>query len=158
MHFRIPARIKLAPKNPLSERTPVINGPILCADVFTTLIDPMIAVRLSLGSAAAKNAERGATSMFWEQARRTRKVNASGRSEGTGISAKNIADGRCVKTIVRTLPIRFAMEEAISIEPAEMMLVVKKIEPSFPSGSENFRLKKYVIHDLAPLAKLVLPV
>lgn len=96
--------------------------------------------------------------MFWEQARRTRKVNASGRSEGTGISARKIADGRCVKTIVRMLPMRFAMEEAISIEPAAMMLVVKKMEPSLPSGSENLRLKKYVIHDLAPLAKLGLTV
>lgn len=56
------------------------------------------------------------------------------------------------------LPMRFAMEEAISIEPAAMMLVVKKMEPSLPSGSENLRLKKYVIHDLAPLAKLGLTV
>jgi hypothetical protein len=29
-----------------------------------------------------------------------------------------------------------------------MMFVVKKIVPSSPSGRENLRLKKYVIHDL----------
>jgi hypothetical protein len=29
-----------------------------------------------------------------------------------------------------------------------MMLVVKKIVPSSPSGRENLRLKKYVIQDL----------
>lgn len=49
-----------------------------------------------------------------------------------------------------TLPIRLAIEDATSIEAEEMMLVVKKIEPSLPSGRSNLRLKKYVIHDLAP--------
>jgi len=32
-----------------------------------------------------------------------------------------------------TFPKRFAMEEATSIERADMMLVVKKSEPSLPS-------------------------
>jgi hypothetical protein len=40
------------------------------------------------------------------------------------------------------------MEDATSIEAAEIKLVVKKIEPSSPSGRENLRLKKYVIQDL----------
>lgn len=60
----------------------------------------MMAVRLSEGRAAARKAERGATSMFWEHARRTRKVSARGRLLGTEIRARQIAEGRCVKTIV----------------------------------------------------------
>lgn len=57
-------------------------------------------VRLSVGSAVARNAERGATSMFWLHARRTRNVRASGRADGMGTRARQMADGRCVKTIV----------------------------------------------------------
>ena len=47
-----------------------------------------------------------------------------------------------------TLPIRLAMEDATNVEAAWMILVVKKIEPSAPSGNVNLRLKKYVIQDL----------
>lgn len=43
---------------------------------------------------------------------------------------------------------RLAMDEAISMDAAAMMLVVKKMEPSLPSGRVNLRLKKYVIQDL----------
>lgn len=60
----------------------------------------MMAVRLSEGSAAARKAERGATSMFWEQARRTRNVSAKGRLLGMEMRARQIAEGRCVKTMV----------------------------------------------------------
>lgn len=35
-------------------------------------------------------------------------------------------------------PKRFAIEDATSMEPAEMILVVKKREPSFPSSMPNF--------------------
>jgi len=52
---------------------------------------------------------------------------------GTGIRARKIADGRCVKTIVWMLPIRFAMEEARSMEIAAMIAVVKNREPRTPS-------------------------
>ena len=64
------------------------------------MIAPMIAVRWSLGNAAARNALRGATSMDCEHERRIRKVSERGRPLGTGISERAIADGRCVKTIV----------------------------------------------------------
>lgn len=47
-----------------------------------------------------------------------------------------------------TLPIRLAMADATNVEAAWMILVVKKIEPSAPSGNVNLRLKKYVIQDL----------
>lgn len=43
---------------------------------------------------------------------------------------------------------RLAMDEATRTEAAEIRLVVKKMDPSDPSGRENLRLKKYVIHDL----------
>lgn len=89
------------------------------------------------------------------------------------MSDRQIAEGRWVNTIVYelwekenistcfcslgsensltlTFPNRLAMEEATSIDAAETMLVVKKMEPSWPSGSENLRLKKYVIQDLSP--------
>lgn len=47
-----------------------------------------------------------------------------------------------------TLPMRLAMEDAISIEMEQMMLVVKKMEARVPSGRENLLRKKYVIQDL----------
>lgn len=53
-----------------------------------------------------------------------------------------MADGRCVNTIVLILPMRFAMEDARSMEIAAMMEVVKKMLPKVPSGRENLRLKK----------------
>lgn len=52
------------------------------------------------------------------------------------------------RDITLTLPIRLAMLAAQSVETAEIMLVTKNIEPSCPEGSENFCLKKNVIHDL----------
>ena len=64
------------------------------------------------------------------------------------IRARKMADGRWVKTIVLTLPNRLAMLEAMSIDPAAIMEVVKKRDPSRPSSRPNFHLKKYVTHDL----------
>jgi len=64
--------------------------------------------------------------------------------------ARKIADGRWVKTIVYALvsesiigqggeitlifPNRFAIDDARSMEMEPMILVTKKMEPSFPSG------------------------
>lgn len=75
-------------------------------------------------------------------------MSASGRELGTGMRERKMEEGRCVKTIVLMLPIRFASEEATSIEPAVMKEVMKKMLPSFPSGRENLFLKKKVTHDL----------
>jgi hypothetical protein len=50
-----------------------------------------------------------------------------------------------------TLPIRLAIEDATSIDAAEIELVTKKIVPSSPSGKLNLRWKKYVIQDLFKL-------
>ena len=86
--------MKDTPKWPLLDKIPVNRGPMLWAVVFTTFTAPMIAVRLSAGKAAARNAERGATSMFWVQARRIKKVSARGRLDGTEMRARQIADGR----------------------------------------------------------------
>ena len=47
-----------------------------------------------------------------------------------------------------TLPIRLAIEDATSIDVAEIELVTKKIVPSSPSGKLNLRWKKYVIQEL----------
>lgn len=51
-------------------------------------------------------------------------------------------EGRWVKTIVLTLPIRLEMEEATREEAEEMILVVKKRVPSSPSAIANLVLKK----------------
>lgn len=51
-----------------------------------------------------------------------------------------------------TLPMRLAIEEATSIDAAEMELVTKKMVPSSPSGKLNLRWKKYVIQELFRLA------
>lgn len=40
------------------------------------------------------------------------------------------------------------MDDATSIEVADIILDVKKIDPSCPSGRSNLRLKKYVIQVL----------
>jgi hypothetical protein len=48
-----------------------------------------------------------------------------------------------------TFPNLLAMDDATNMDAAEMILVVKKIEPSSPSCKENLRLKKYVIQDLS---------
>ena len=50
-----------------------------------------------------------------------------------------------------TFPIRLAMDDATNMDAAEIRLVVKKIDPSFPSGSSNLRLKKYVIQVLGEI-------
>lgn len=61
---------------------------------------------------------------------------------GTGMRAKRIADGRCVKTIVLINPIRFDIEAAMRFDTEAKMFVTKKRVPSWPSGRPNFRVKK----------------
>lgn len=92
-------------------------------------------------------------------------MRASGRDEGIGMRARNMAEGRWVNTIVLRglsadvrycvykgltliLPKRLAIEEARSIDTAAIIEVVKKIEPSFPSSRSNLFLKNQVTHDL----------
>ena len=64
------------------------------------------------------------------------------------LTAKLTELGVISRTLI--LPIRLAMLAAQSVDAAETMLVTKKMEPSLPSCSENFCLKKYVTHDLLP--------
>jgi len=82
------------------------------------------------------------------QERRIKKSIAKGREFGMPMSARKMAEGRCVKTIVWMLPNRLAIEEARSMEPAAMMEVVKKREPRRPSSRLNFDLKNHVTQDL----------
>lgn len=74
---------------------------------------------------------------------------------GIGIKARKIADGKWVNTIVLIRPIRLDIDDATRLDIAPTMLVVKNRVPSWPSGRENFLLKKYVIQDWGtrPLAK-----
>jgi hypothetical protein len=78
--------------------------------------------------------------------------------------ARKIAEGRWVKTIVYAFvskdimgqageitlmfPNLFAIEDARSMEIEPMILVTKKMEPSFPSGRWNLSLKNHVNQDL----------
>lgn len=79
--------------------------------------------------------------MFCVHARPISKVIASGKEFGMDIVAKKMQEGKWVKTMVRTLPNRFAMLEARSMEVAWMMLVMLKREPSSPSDMPNLRRK-----------------
>ncbi len=76
-----------------------------------------------------------------------RNVMARPTEDGKGMRARHTAEGRWVKTMVLTRPMRLAMEEATRLEADEMRFVTKKSVPSLPSASANFRLKKYVIHE-----------
>jgi hypothetical protein len=57
--------------------------------------------------------------------------------------------------VVRTLifPNRFAIDEATSMEPAAMILVVKKREPSIPSWRLNFFLKNQMTQELVAISE-----
>ncbi len=79
---------------------------------------------------------------------RMRNVIAGPRVAGIGISARKMAEGRCVSAIVLTLPILLLMEAATRVLAEAMREVVKKREPSCPSGRENFRWKNAVTQDL----------
>ena len=80
--------------------------------------------------------------MLCVQARRIRNAIARMTFEGRGIRARQMADGRWVKTMVCTNPMRFDREEATRFEAEVMILVTKKRVPSWPSGRENLDVKK----------------
>ncbi len=74
--------------------------------------------------------------------RTTRKTIAQVSEEGTGMRANANAEGRCVKTIVLTRPMRFESEAARREETAERMPVMKNSEPSAALDMSNFSWKK----------------
>lgn len=86
--------------------------------------------------------------------RRIRNSIASDNDSGIGIKARNIDDGRCVKTIVLTFPNRLAMDEARSTEIAAIMLVTKKRDPSFPSSRLNLSWKYHTAQELHLISDL----
>ena len=59
-----------------------------------------------------------------------------------GIRANAKAEGRCVKTMVLTRPMRFEREAARMEESAERMPVVKKREPRLAVDMLNLSWKK----------------
>lgn len=80
--------------------------------------------------------------MFCMQDRRMRNVMDNHAWLGSGIRARKMAEGKCVKTMVLISPIRLASEDAARFEMEEMMFVAKNRVPSWPSGILNLRLKK----------------
>ena len=81
------------------------------------------------------------------QLRSTRHSTASGRPRGSGISARKTAAGRCVKTMVRTRPMRRARGAAARIDSVEMSAVRESRAPSAEGCIPCAVLKKYAIHD-----------
>lgn len=79
---------------------------------------------------------------------------AIGSEFGIGSRARNIDDGKWVKTIVLTFPNLFEIEEATSIDMAAIMLVTKKRDPNFSSRSPNFSWKNQTIHELESILAL----
>jgi NCAIR mutase (PurE)-related protein len=93
---------------------------------------------LSPGSTTAdRKAAFGAMSMEANEDRTTRKKIDQEREDGAGMRERAIADGRCVKTIVRTRPMRLDRDAATKDEAAERMPVAKKREPSEPAVRPN---------------------
>lgn len=89
-----------------------------------------MAVRSSGATTAARKACRGAESMLCVQDRVRRKSIANVEDDGTGMSASDIADGRCVKTIVSTSPMRLAIDAATKVDNEAIMPAAKKRVPS----------------------------
>lgn len=97
----------------------------------------MTAVR-SLGkTTAAMNALRGATSICARELLSMRNVSAGARPGNTGMSARKIAEGRCVNTIVFTSPILLEIDTAARLLRAVTRLVVKNMVPSVLWSTEN---------------------
>jgi hypothetical protein len=103
---------------------------------------PMTAVRSPGITTTERNAALGAISIEASDERRSRKNTAPDRDEGTGMSDRAIADGRCVKTIVLIRPIRRESETATKDEMEERIPAMKKRVPKSPSWSLNLMLKK----------------
>jgi hypothetical protein len=78
----------------------VIEGPRELANILTTLMNPMTAVRSLGNTTAARKAERGAESMDCVEARMRRRAALGRRVVGNGMNDKQMADGRWVNTIV----------------------------------------------------------
>ena len=64
------------------------------------------------------------------------------REDGAGISARKMADGKCVNTIVLTRPILLEMAAAQMLERVEKNLPIASTVPSFPWDKWNFRSMK----------------
>jgi hypothetical protein len=67
---------------------------------------------------------------------------AQGSDEGMGMRANAKAEGKCVKTMVLTRPMRFEREAARIEESAERMPVTKNREPRAAVDRLNFLWKK----------------
>ena len=88
---------------------------------------------LSLGiTTTERNAALGAISIEASEERRRRKNMAPDRDDGTGMSERARADGRCVKTIVLIRPMRLESETATKDETEERMPATKKRVPKSP--------------------------
>lgn len=101
-------------------------------------MNPMTAVRSPGRTTTERKAALGAMSIEARDDRRMRKKREPAREDGTGMSARAIADGRCVKTMVRMRPMRLERDDATSEEIAERIPITKKIVPREPSSSPNF--------------------
>ena len=89
----------------------------------------------------------GGWSILFVQARKTTNVIARSTLLGSGISAKVIELGICVRTIVLISPNRLANEGAARLDAEATSIETKKSVPIVPSASENLRLKKYDTQD-----------
>jgi hypothetical protein len=94
---------------------------------------PITAV-LSFGSTTAeRNADLGAWSMEAKVERPIRRQMVNASELGTGKSAKKTAEGRWVKTMVLTRPMRLETDEAKTFPIVEKNQVIDMIEPSWVS-------------------------
>ena len=117
---------------------PVISGPELWLIVFTVFTMPMTAVRSFGSTTAERKALRGAWSMEARLALITKRATVGASDPGSGTSESRIALGRCVKTMVFTSPMRFAMADANTFPMLERNCADPMMLPSSPSGRENF--------------------
>ncbi len=85
---------------------------------------------------------RGAPSIVAVQKRRMRSARAEPKRDGMGRSARQMAEGRCVKAMVLMLPIRCGKAAANRLETAEIIEVVKKVLPSTSEPKSNLEEKK----------------
>jgi hypothetical protein len=102
----------------------------------------MTAVLSSGRTTIDRNAALGAISIDAKDDLTIRKKIEPESEGGTGISARAMADGRCVKAIVRTSPIRLESGTATRDETAERRPVVKNKVPRGPSRRLNLTWKK----------------
>jgi hypothetical protein len=140
--FKDPATTNVIQKLPAWARNPVIVGPHPWLNVLTTEIKPMTAVLSSGSTTIDRNAALGAISIDAKDDLTMRKAIEPDSEGGTGMSASAIADGKCVKTMVRTSPMRRERGTATRDDAAERRPVVKNRVPRVPSGRLNLTWKK----------------